>query len=278
MVKNESWSPLVSVIVPVYNAAKFLPETIASISAQTWKNFEIVAVDDGSTDNSWEVLQNITVSEKRLRCFRIPPAGRPAIPRNHGIRESRGKLIAFLDADDLWTPDKLEKQISYLTSHPDVGLLYGASVTFGNVSLFSPLYETLPLPFRAYTTYDELVCKGNTIPCSTVIVKRSILDITGLFDEDPQNGIEDYDLWIQISKVTKIAFYPAIQVRYRVHEGQFSSDWEIKAKRVEYLAAKRNLPLPKYTFARNKGPLILLARNLVEIAAVAYYKLMHIFQ
>ncbi len=277
--KNITRSPLVSIIIPVYNSADYVEETIASISAQTYTNFEIIAIDDESTDNSIETLFRIAEKEKRLRPLRIPHSGSPALPRNHGIKASKGELIAFLDSDDLWTPDKLEKQIAYMHNHPDVGLLYSASVTFGNVSFFSPHFETLPLPFKASVSFDDLVQKGNSIPCSTVILRKAILAATGLFDEDPQKrGVEDYDLWIQISRITKIAFYPAIQCYYRIHQGQISSDWETRAKRVQYIAASRNLPLRGYSLRRNKGPLMLFVRNLIQLASAAYYKLTNLLR
>ena len=275
---NKEKQPLVSIIIPVFNAEKFLKQTIESIRRQTYSNYEIIAVDDESTDNSLSVLNEIALNEKRLKVFKHKNVGGPQFPRNEGLRQSSGGLIAFLDADDIWVKDKLEAQVRYMNNHPEVGLLYGASVTFGATPFLSPHYSVLPLPFRASCTFDDLVNKGNSIPCSSVILRKDILNITGLFDEDPKiSYAEDYDLWMRISKVTKISFMPKILVLYRIHSGQISSGWSERKERLEYLAQKRNLPLRKYSFVRNRGAAGLFIYSVAQVFGYIYYKIYSVF-
>lgn len=105
---------LVSIIVPVYNAARFLEDTIKTIQDQSYKNWEAIFVDDCSTDNSVEIIKRSRVKDSRIKLFNNVVNSNAAITRNKGIRESRGRYIAFLDADDLWLPIKLEKQVAFM--------------------------------------------------------------------------------------------------------------------------------------------------------------------
>lgn len=266
-------TPLVSVVIPVYNAGRYLSDTINSVLNQSYKEIEILLIDDGSTDNSAEIINSFTKNYSNIKSFSAPSAGRPAVPRNIGIRNASGDFIAFLDADDKWTEDKLEKQVKYLIDNPDCPLVYTASKTFGSVNILSPFYEVLPLPWKAVTTREGLINTGNTITCSSVLARKEFLLKEEGFDEDPKMRVEDYDLWIRLAKYGNFGFLPCITVYYRIHSDQFSGDWETKSERVKYLAKKRNLPLPEYRMVRNKGFLLMMLRNLIHYFSFVYYKI-----
>ncbi|MGE5364450.1 MAG: glycosyltransferase [Bacteroidota bacterium] len=258
--------PLVSVVIPCHNSSEYIRDTIKSVLAQDYENFEIIAVDDGSDDATPEILSSLAAGDKRIRVYSIPGAGRPSVPRNFGIRQARGEFTAFLDSDDLWRRNKLSDQVNYMQSHPDAVFVYSMSVTFGKVSVLSPNYEVLPLKGKAALSYEDLISKGNSVTCSSVLIRTEFLKKAGGFDEDPLLQIEDYDLWIRLSRMGPIGFMPRIHVYYRVHAVQFSGSWEIKKQRLEYLSQKLNVPLPEYKFARNRGIFVRLLRNAVHYA------------
>lgn len=257
--------PLVSVIIPIYNSEKYISQTVRSVLSQTYQNFEIILIDDASEDNSFNIAGVLTGKDSRIKLFKIDRAGRPSVPRNVGIKKASGELIAFLDSDDLWDKNKLQMQVRFLENNPLIFLVYNMCVTFGDVNFFSPYFEVLPLWGRESKSFTDLVTRGNTLQPSSVMVKREFLLKLNGFDEDPELRIEDYDLWIRLSKLGNFGFIPRILTYYRVHSSQFSSDWETKAKRLEYLEAKSGMKLPHYRFYRNKGRIILFFRNLVHV-------------
>lgn len=270
--------PLVSVVIPCHNSSEYIRDTIASVIAQDYENFEVIAVDDGSDDATPEILSSLGAVDKRIRVYSIPGAGRPSVPRNFGIRQAVGEFIAFLDSDDLWRRHKLSDQVDYMLAHPDMVFVYSMSVTFGKVSVLSPNYEVLPLTGKAAMNYEDLISRGNSVTCSSVLIRTGFLQKAGGFDEDPLLQIEDYDLWIRLSRMGPIGFIPRIHVYYRVHAVQFSGSWEIKKQRLEYLSQKLNVRLPEYKFARNRGILVRLLRNTVHYASYIYALGSELFQ
>jgi glycosyltransferase involved in cell wall biosynthesis len=269
---RSDYNPLVSVIISAYNSEKYLEEAVYSAAAQTYKNIEIIVIDDGSTDDTKTIGLKLQEQFAFVNYFQVDHSGLPSVTRNIGIRKSVGEFIAFLDADDMWTKSKIEKQTKYLLCHPNDVLCYSMSITFGSVNIFSPHYELLPLPWKAVKTLDELLIKGNSIPLSSVLVRSSLLNEAGGFDEDPELKIEDYDLWIRLGHYGNFGFLKNIFTYYRVHKSQFSADWETKKMRLEYLARKRNLTLPQYKFYRNKGTFIRLIRNLLHASVYTFYR------
>ncbi len=257
--------PLVSVIITTYNSEKFIPQSLQSVLNQTYKNLEIIVVDDQSSDRTQELVQSFILDDDRIKLIATKHAGRPSVTRNIGVDNSSADYIAFLDGDDVWTPDKIERQIKYLLNHPECALVYSMSITFGDVNFFSPHFEVLPLLNKAAKTKDDLITKGNSITCSSVLCRKEIFYNTGKFDEDPDLKVEDYDLWIRMGDFGAYGFIPRIHIYYRIHAGQFSSDWETKNKRILYLAEKRNLDLAGYNFYRNRGIIFLLVRNSIHL-------------
>jgi glycosyltransferase involved in cell wall biosynthesis len=274
MKRNSENLKLVSVVIACYNAENYIEETIHSVLKQSYQNFEIVIVDDGSSDNSLDIIKKISEKEHRIKYYSIDHSGRASVPRNYGVKKASGKLIAFLDADDLWTKDKLKYQLNVFNEHPDIGFVYSMCFTFGEVNFFSEHYELLPLPFRASKNYSELRTKGNSIPLSSVLIKKELFESVGGFDEDAEfKAVEDYDLWLRVSEKSSFILIPRVHVYYRIHDTQSSADWETREKRLQLLAEKRNINLPPYKMMRRKGRFVLLIRNTIHLYFYLLYKL-----
>jgi glycosyltransferase involved in cell wall biosynthesis len=186
---------LVSVVIPTFNCADFLVEAIRSVLVQTYEDYEIIVVDDGSTDHTETALRQFA---NRIPYLRQEPGG-PSVARNRGILEARGELIAFLDADDLWRPTKLARQVEYLNHHPEVVLVYtdftrGPRPGSNNDSRLTAYKPRDPAdPFHA-------LLQENFLATPTVMVKREALARSGLFDPTLK-GSEDFDLWLRLAKV-----------------------------------------------------------------------------
>ncbi len=265
---------MVSVIIPCYNSGEFIESTLESVLNQSYDNFEIIAVDDGSSDDTYKVLQISAINDKRIKPYRIDHSGRPSVPRNFGVSRASGSLVAFLDSDDLWTKHKLSFQIPYLLKHSEISFVYSMCFAFGEVNFFSEHYELLPLPFRAAKNAGGLKVIGNTIPLSSVLIRKDAFNDAGGFDEDPEfKAVEDYDLWLRLSEKHRFHFIPRIHVYYRIHASQSSADWETREKRLQLLADKRSLKLPRYKNIRRKGLLLLLVRNTIHLKLYLLYKL-----
>jgi len=212
-------NPKVSVIIPVYNGEKYITQAIESVLAQTYKNFEIIIVNDGSTDNSFEKIKpylnlpNIKYIEQENKGV--------AAARNTAIKSSSGELIAFLDQDDLWVPEKLEIQVDYLRQYPDVGLVHS------NISYINECPELMETPKDWLTNaegmcFKELFIK-NRIAVLTVVLKRQCLDQVGLLNESISRS-DDYELWLRISRMFPIGHVNKTLALYRLHKSNTSHD------------------------------------------------------
>jgi glycosyltransferase involved in cell wall biosynthesis len=220
---------LVSVIIPAYNSSLYIQQSIESVFNQTHPHTEVVVVDDGSSDNTRELVAKLILSP-RLKYLYQENRG-PAAARNAGIRSSTGTFIAFLDADDFWLPDKLEKQLM-LFQNKKVGLVYSDYECFTGDGESIPLVElaveaNLGKYFRRGHIYPSLL-HFNYIPTSSVVVRRDVLDETGLFLETIGDGRflygEDYELWLRIVKRREVDFIGQKFVKHRMHREQLSRD------------------------------------------------------
>lgn len=220
-VMSVSYEPgLVSVVVPTYNREFIVGATLDSILAQTYQSLEIIVVDDGSTDGTRLVLRDYANRNPgRIIILEQPNAG-PATARNRGLRHARGEFIAFLDSDDQWHPEKLEKQIPLFA--PGVGLVYcGLEEIDENNNVLSLVMCD---PQMRGDIYPQLLVK-NRMTGGTVILRREVLDTIGDFDEGLR-AAENWDLWIRISREYKVDFVDLPLVRYRKHAGGISRDTE----------------------------------------------------
>jgi len=204
----------VSVVIPTYNRGELLIETIESILAQTAKPGEVIVVDDGSTDDTQERLARYA---DRVRYVRQPNQG-VAAARNHGVREARGKWIAFIDSDDVWHPRKLECQLRVLADYPDLGILGTALFNWP-----APEFPNVSCEVSGKVTFipwDRLVVR-NYLATSSVIARRDVLDRVGEFDTNLQ-GPEDRDLWLRIGETAAVANLKTPLTGYRVVPGSVS--------------------------------------------------------
>jgi teichuronic acid biosynthesis glycosyltransferase TuaG len=209
-----------SIIIPTYNRAEYIVETLESILAQNYDGIsqEILVIDDGSTDNTEQILKPYL---DRIIYTKIPNSGRPAVPRNVGIKMAQGELIAFQDSDDLWVKDKLTTQLPQFTN-PRIILCYGnAEIADGNAKGIG----TLVIPTgsgKSGKIFDDLIIT-NFISTLTVIVRRSELLAVGGFDESMKlRGVEDYELWLRLSMRGEFAYIDQPLALYRRHEANIS--------------------------------------------------------
>ena len=206
----------VSVIIPVYNASRFIRQTIESVLSQTYKNLELIIVDDGSTDDSPEIIKSF--KDSRIVFIRQKNKGVSAA-RNTAVAASSGKFIALLDHDDIWFPEKLEKQIPLFEKNPETGLVYSdigyIDADGKQVSWMLKQFE----PHRGYVLKELFL--NDFIPCLTAVFRRDVLKKTGLFNEKYRFA-EEYDLFLRIARYYQVDFVDEVLACYRVHETNLS--------------------------------------------------------
>lgn len=197
----------ISVVIPTYNRANDLVKAIASVLKQTYPVTEILVCDDGSTDNSKELV--IAINDPKVKWIDCGKNGGPAIPRNIGIKQSQGDWVAFLDSDDEWMPTKIEKQIEAIEKYQVKAVCTNASrMRFGeDKGMFSDFSNST-------VTLKDLMLQ-NSIICSSVLVNKQLLLDTSLFPEEKKFiAIEDYALWLRVSTKTDFAFVNETLIKY----------------------------------------------------------------
>lgn len=202
--------PKISVIIPVYNAMTYLPETLESVFKQTFSDFEILIINDGSSDNVVEWVSQITDSRVKL----ISQANQGvSAARNTGINNSQGEYIAFLDADDLWKPTKLEKQVNRLEANPTVGLAYTWTAFIDQFS--QPVGVSLISHIEG-NVWEKIVVRDMISTGSSTMIRAECFDKVGLFDSDLSIG-EDRDMWTRIASCYPFAVIKEPLTLYRRH-------------------------------------------------------------
>jgi glycosyltransferase involved in cell wall biosynthesis len=210
--------PLISVIIPNYNNSKYIAEAIDSIRQQDYENYEIIIVDDGSTDNSIEVILNM---EFPLTLIKSENYGAGSA-RNIGILAARGDFVALLDSDDVWKKEKLSRQMELMLDE-ELDLVYCSGEFFGNIQaktkLISAKYKGDCYPYyKKYPSRSIIV-----LPCSGSVFRKSVLHKSGLFDVNVPPPTEDWDFFRRFSRYAKVGFCEEILVSYRVHENNVSA-------------------------------------------------------
>lgn len=209
--------PKISIIIPTYNSSLFIKRTINSVLGQTFKDWELLIVDDCSTDNTIEIVNDFIKTDSRIKLFKTPTnSGAPALPKNIGIENSHGEYVAFLDHDDEWLLTKLEKQLAVFENlkNKNIGLV----TCFANIKNNS----TNNIIFQYHNSYRGNIIKKIVKGCfvfssSSVMVKSKILKNIGGFDEKLKSS-DDWDMWIRISeKEYDFDFVPEYLLSYFVH-------------------------------------------------------------
>ena len=208
----------------MYNASRFVGETLASVLAQTLSDIEVLVVDDGSTDDSVAVVQRLadTVNSP-IRLLRQANGG-PSRARNAALAVAQGEFVALLDADDLWMPTYLERTVSFLDSHAGLSLVFTDSILFGEGERVGKRWIALHPSKRPFTT-DRIIGRSCNVPSNNVF-RRSIIASSGVFDETLR-AAEDWDLWIRMSLAgAKIDYLAEPLHRYRQHASSISASDE----------------------------------------------------
>ena len=225
--------PTVSVIIPTYNCASYLGVAIDSALAQTYQNVEIVVVDDGSTDDTRRLLAPYG---DKISYYYENQSGVPAA-RNVGVQHAQGDLIAFLDADDIWFPEKLSTQVGALLQFPEAGLVFSDKRAFdaGGV-IIDAYFHSLGNWFERHRIgktdvaygwlYRELL-NANDITTSSALVRKDVLEKVGPLDEILRMG-DDYDLWLRIAREYKLIFINQVLTEYRVQPNGLSGCVDIR--------------------------------------------------
>lgn len=215
---NKVDSPLVSVVVPCYNSEKFIVETIESVLAQTYDNFELIVVDDGSTDNSGQLISQF--NDKRLNYLRRSNGG-AGYARNLGIRQSRGEYIALLDSDDLYLPNNLKEKVQFLEENEFLGLVHSQEIVFDS-STGSEIKRTQGLHGNVL---KELLALEETVihSPSSVVFRKSLIERAGYYREDIA-VCEDWEFWVRLAKCSDFGYIAEPLTKYRIHSGQIHSN------------------------------------------------------
>lgn len=207
----------VSTIIPAYNCEDYIKETVESVLAQTYKDIEIIVVDDGSTDRTGEILKDFG---SKVEYIRQSKNTGPSAARNKGIERARGKYIAFLDHDDVWTPNKIEEQIKLLESNKDLALAYSNCYNVNQSDLAIGTLFDIARPHRGFVFENLLL--DNFIPTSSVVVRKEILNEVGGFNERFLIS-QDFDLYLRIAQRYEIDFVNFPLLKHRVYSGSTSN-------------------------------------------------------
>jgi glycosyltransferase involved in cell wall biosynthesis len=226
---------LVSIITPVYNSEKYIGETIESVLAQTYSNWEMLIVDNGSTDHSLDIIYQYAAKDARIKVFQqTKKNGFPSYTRNMAIEEAQGKYIAFLDSDDVWYPEKIAIQLAYISDHPDCHII---CTSYEKVNKEGVSDNRVVKP-RMITNYIQLL-KTN-----------SIGNLTGMYNQEKlgkcfQKPIfhEDYLMWLTLLKKGEVAHgIDEVTAKYRIHNRSVSSS-KLKVIRAQWYIYRQELNL-----------------------------------
>ncbi|MGB5920496.1 glycosyltransferase family 2 protein [Arcobacter sp.] len=216
--------PLVTVIIPLYNAEKYISKTIDNVINQTYQNWEMIVVDDCSTDISRNIVKDYEEKDHRIKLIESESNfGGPARPRNIGVENAKGEYIAFLDADDIWLPQKLEKHLEFMKQN-DLNFSSHGAVLIDEKSEKIKSNNFLKDYYRKYKIHDlSQLIKGNFVYLSSAILKKDIFE---KFNEEKYCiAVEDYYLWLNLlnNKDVKYAYYPVKFLKYRIVNSSISN-------------------------------------------------------
>lgn len=235
--------PLVSIIIPTYNCLDYLKLAIASIRKQDYPNLEVIVIDDKSNDGTSDWLNTQKKTDPWIKPYCINGDGVSQV-RNYGIDRAQGDYIAFLDADDLWLPGKLHKQINFHEANPDILLSFTnyehydmQGISLGNCFAFWPHFSRISdKTNKEFVRIDRLptaaIFAENVIGTSTVMVKKSALQNANGFDTNLKSA-SDWELWLRISKQGPIGYTSETLMDYLVREGSISRKTELRLQQMQ---------------------------------------------
>lgn len=249
--KTRNMATKISVIIPCYNTAKYICETLDSVFAQTFSDFEVIVINDGSPDTS-EFEEVLAPYRGRVSYLKQENRG-PGAARNLGIRQARGEYLAFLDSDDCWLPDYLASQMKLFEETPSLDVAYSDARHFGDTALAGKTCMQT-FPSNGPVTLDSLIRQDCQVNASFTVARRQVVIDAGLFNEKLDfRGCEDYDLWLRILyRGRHITYRRKVLGRYRSHPGSLSRNAMkmLEAQAAVYEKAARTMDLPEETRAR----------------------------
>ncbi len=228
----------VSVIIPSYNSVQYISDALESALKQTYQDYEIIVIDDGSTDNIRDVITHYQGKHPQKIRYIYQDNQGLAVARNTGIKEAKGEFIALLDADDAWYPNRLAEGVRVLESNPDVGLVHA------NIDKIDKNGNYLDTPKRNIqhltgNIFRNILLRDAHIACPTVLFRKACCDTVGLFDEKlTRLGCEDRELWLRIVQKYKTHYIDAVLAKYRVHDKSMSHNEEKMMKARHYVLDK----------------------------------------
>lgn len=238
---------VISVIIPAYNAEKTILETIQSLQKQTFPDFEIIVINDGSIDKTVELLNSI--DEPRLKVFSYLNGGLP-VARNRGINHATGKYITFIDADDLWTPEKLADQLAALQQHPEAGVAYSWTAFIDENSEF--LYAWEPIYYQG-DVYPKLLLRNFISSGSNLLVRREFIAAAGKFDPELKSA-EDWDYYIRLAALCQFVLVPKYQILYRRSSGSMTSKVDVMERYIVTVTERAFQQAPeKFQYLKNQS-------------------------
>jgi glycosyltransferase involved in cell wall biosynthesis len=210
-------TPLVSIIMPAHNAARCLPETIRSVREQSYPNWELMVADDASTDSTAAIVEDAARNDPRIHLVHIPPPnGSAARARNTAMAAAHGEFFAFLDADDLWLPEKLARQVDHLLKHPESAGVCTWHLVFGDEDVAAQKRAMQRFP-RSKTVERQEMLFACPFQTSTLVFRKECYENLGGMDEDPRLRVgEDYEYFVRLLNAYRIDRIPEVLVRYRV--------------------------------------------------------------
>jgi glycosyltransferase involved in cell wall biosynthesis len=220
--------PFFSVVVPCYNVGESVIPTLECLKNQSFTDFEVILVNDGSSDNTFKIITDFKMSQV-MNIISQPNKGLGAA-RNTGIKKSKGEYIALFDADDIWDVSKLEKVYDFITAN-------NVDVICHNEYVKNQDNEIITInSYGPYTTYQDLLFKNNCLSPSAVTFRREVIKKVGYFTEDLNlHGVEDYDMWLRMAKYgIKLNYMPDILGSYIIHGNNMSTNY-IFFDKIEYL-------------------------------------------
>jgi glycosyltransferase involved in cell wall biosynthesis len=216
---------LISVVISAYNAEHTILETVQSVQEQIFSNFELIVINDGSTDRTLEILNKII--DPRLKIFSYKNGGLP-VARNRGIAQATGEFIAFIDADDLWTPDKLELQLAALQQHQEAGVAYSWTAFIDEDGQF--LYAQEPTFFEG-NVYPQLLASNFISSGSNILVRRQFIELAGKFDPSLKSA-EDWDYNIRLAALCPFVVVSKYQILYRKSSQSMTAKVDVMQKAI----------------------------------------------
>jgi len=249
-----SRSPFFSVVIPTYNCGELLKKALVSVFTQTYQDFEIIVIDNSSTDNTKDVLK--IFDKERLKVIELNNNGIIAISRNKGIENAIGEWIAFLDADDIWIPEKLEKVRNTIIDNSQAILFchdewYVVNGKRKNRLRYGPAVKNF---------YERLLFEGNCVSTSAVCLRRDIaINSCGFSERENFVTMEDYEYWIRLSELGDFFFINEVLGEWHIHSSNYSSNAIIHAEaQIAVLEHHFNLWLNKFPSAQRQ---VILGRS-----------------